>query len=355
MATIAENLQTLNETKTAIKTAIESKGQDMTDVPFTSYADKITSIEGVSKADIIKRIVDTRGSASYLFDRNANGSPETLTDEDLEEMLKEDTFENATSLNCAFRNQKEITSITIKNCGKASAAYVCSGCSSLKSFTIENSESVTNMGYAFENCSQLEEVNMNTENVGDWTATFANNNAMKVAPLLKTSKGGTFNMVFNYALMLEECTTWDTSNAHTFQYFFNACWNLKKASLDVRNGTNLDGIIGGCVKLEEFWLKNIKTSVQISNSSVLKQECIIYAIRELRDTGASKTLTMGATNLAKITGDNAVYVKVVEVTDEMRAEDDLIDEKLPFEICEPMDDGAMLITEYAQLKNWQIA
>jgi hypothetical protein len=45
MATIAENLQTLNETKQAIKTAIEEKGQDLSGVPFTAYAEKIAEIK----------------------------------------------------------------------------------------------------------------------------------------------------------------------------------------------------------------------------------------------------------------------------------------------------------------------
>ena len=46
MATIAENLLTLNEAKKAIKTAIEEKGQDLTGVPFTKYAEKIAAISG---------------------------------------------------------------------------------------------------------------------------------------------------------------------------------------------------------------------------------------------------------------------------------------------------------------------
>ena len=45
MATISENLSTLAEVKANIKTAIEAKGQDLTNVPFVDYATKIESIE----------------------------------------------------------------------------------------------------------------------------------------------------------------------------------------------------------------------------------------------------------------------------------------------------------------------
>jgi hypothetical protein len=46
VATINENLQTLQTTKASIKQAIESKGQDLTGVPFTQYASKIEDIQG---------------------------------------------------------------------------------------------------------------------------------------------------------------------------------------------------------------------------------------------------------------------------------------------------------------------
>lgn len=52
MATISENLIALNETKQNIKTAIEGKGQDLTGVPFTQYADKIEAIQAGGGEDI---------------------------------------------------------------------------------------------------------------------------------------------------------------------------------------------------------------------------------------------------------------------------------------------------------------
>lgn len=46
---IADKLTELQSIKIAIKTAIEEKGQDLTDVPFTKFAEKIMAISGGKK------------------------------------------------------------------------------------------------------------------------------------------------------------------------------------------------------------------------------------------------------------------------------------------------------------------
>ena len=139
----------------------------------------------------------------------------------------------------------------------------------------------------------------------------------------------------------------------TFFYSFDNCIRLK--SITIKQSRYIDTMVNAfqkCYSLEELYIDDIKVNLQINQSSYLKKESLIYLISQLRNTGSAKTLTMGSTNLAKIVD---IYVRTVDITDEMRAEDDLIDEKLPIEICESMDEGAMLITEYAQLKNWQLA
>ena len=50
MATIAENLQTIIDIKTDIKTAIENKGVTVGDASFSEYAGKIDNIEGGNAA-----------------------------------------------------------------------------------------------------------------------------------------------------------------------------------------------------------------------------------------------------------------------------------------------------------------
>jgi hypothetical protein len=89
-----------------------------------------------------------------------------------------------------------------------------------------------------------------------------------------------------------------------------------------------------------------------SYGHLLTVDSLTHLIYELIKQSSSRTLTVGTANLAKLAG---VYVKAIDITDEMRAEDDLIDEKKPFVVCESTDDGAMLITDYAStIKNWTI-
>ena len=167
---------------------------------------------------------------------------------------------------------------------------------------------------------------------------------------------------FNYFLRpgnktaLTVIPLFDTSNGERFRYFIDYANTIKVIpEFDFRSAIDLLDAVRYTFALEEMWIKNLKANFVVSRQdygTLLKVECLIHLIYHCRDTGSAKTLTIGSVNLAKLAN---VYVRLVDITDEMRAEDDLIDEKLPFEVCESTDEGAMLITEYALRKNWQIA
>jgi hypothetical protein len=106
-------------------------------------------------------------------------------------------------------------------------------------------------------------------------------------------------------------------------------------------------------------VKNIKSTFQIGSGTswghLLTLDSLLNAIKELWiKTGTSTSkLMMGTANIEKLAD---VYVKLIDITDEMRAEDEYIDNKAPFVQCESTDEGAMLITEYVTtVKNWQLA
>jgi len=127
-------------------------------------------------------------------------------------------------------------------------------------------------------------------------------------------------------------------------------------SYDLRSATTLSDMFRNCVALTECRIKNIGAKLQVGSGStyghLLTVESLVHMIGELRTKTSSTTFTIGTTNLEKLAN---VYVRTIEITDEMRAEDDLIDEKLPFEVCESTDEGATLITDYVGFKNWELA
>lgn len=148
------------------------------------------------------------------------------------------------------------------------------------------------------------------------------------------------------------CDIINTENVTRFDYMFSECAKLiSTPTIDMRGATSASYMFSGCASLEEVSLKNIKISLTLTSAYKLSEDSLVGVCYELIDTGSTKTLTIGSTNLAKLAD---VYVKSIPITDEMRAEDDLIDGKMPFVRCESTDEGAMLITDYVVGKNWTL-
>lgn len=150
-------------------------------------------------------------------------------------------------------------------------------------------------------------------------------------------------------------TLWkERSKADDIGSMFVNCTSLTTVPLfDIRKVTSMSSMFVNCRKLTDCYLRNIKANLQVGSGTsyghLLTLDSLIHLIKELRDTGSSKTLTVGSANLEKLAN---VYVRTITITDEMRVEDDLIDEKLPFEVCESTDEGATLITNYVSAKHW---
>ncbi len=195
-----------------------------------------------------------------------------------------------------------------------------------------------------------------TSNVTNMASMFYNCNALTEVPLFDTSNVTNMYCMFQMCGALTEVPLFDTSNVTNMSFMFHACSSLTEVpSFDMRNVTNAANMFYNCRSLTSCWVKNIKYNLQVGSGTsyghLLTVESLVHLIYQLRDMGAARTLTVGGANLAKLAN---VYVRTIDITDEMRAEDDLIDEKLPFEVCESTDEGACLIRDYAGLKNWVI-
>lgn len=150
----------------------------------------------------------------------------------------------------------------------------------------------------------------------------------------------------------EICPIINTENVTDFSNMFLSCGKLTNIPpIDIRNATKVGSMFGSCYALESVILKNIKVSIDVRYSTNLTVDSLVGLCYELINTGSTKTLTIGNTNLNKLAN---VYVKSIPITDAMRAEDDLIDDKMPFVRCESTDSGATKITDYIKAKNWAL-
>ena len=216
---------------------------------------------------------------------------------------------------------------------------------------------VKDMRDMFNGCSTLTTIpKIDTSNVTHTLRMFNNCSSLTTIPQLNMSKVVTCLQMFNACSSLTEIPPLDTRNATNMYKMFSGCRSLNTISkLDMRSVTEAGGIVLGCASLENCSFVNIKTSLQLSSGTqyghLLTVESLLFLIKELIATNSELELTIGVANLNKLSN---VYVKLISVTDEMKAEDEFIHLKRPFEVCESTDEGAMLITDYVRLKKWTL-
>lgn len=322
---IADKLTELQATKTAIKTAIENKGQDLSGVPFTEYASKIDAIQGGSSEDA--------------------------------EFIK--GFTNRTNMTNMFYGCTELTVVPYMDTSKVT--YMDSmfqWCSKLISVPQMDTSNVLRMNQMFRGCAELTTVPyMDTSSLTSMPHMFNGCNKLIDIPAFDTHGVTDFAYMCNGCFEIRTIPKLNTSNAVTMAYAFKDCLKLETVSeLDVRNATNLLGIVNECRELTTCLLKNIKVNLQVGRGTSwgtkLTRESALHLCKECRTTTSANTLTFATPVYNDL---ETLYVKLIPITDEMRAEDDLIDEKLPFEVCGSTDEGAMTIASYMTLKNWAIA
>ena len=230
--------------------------------------------------------------------------------------------------------------------------------SSLTEVPLFDTSKVTKMPFMFHNCQALTTVPLfDTSKVTSMQSMFQYCTALPSVPLFDTSNATVLDSMFFTCRNLLEIPLFDTRKAQNVNMMFTNCYKITSIpSLDFRSATYIGGLCGNCQLITDIQVRNINANIQVSDGTsyglLLTVDSLIHLISELRKQSSTKTFTVGAANLEKLAN---VYVKLVDITDEMRAEDDLIDKKYPFVVCDSTDEGAMLITDYAsQIKNWTI-
>ena len=337
--------------------------------------------------DMLQRLVDSKKSCDLLFQRFK---------EDLSWIKNLDTSavttmtgmfsycENLTTIDVINFNTSQVTDmqdmfrnssiieIDISNFDMDNV-YSCSSmfnsCTNLQKVTMNETHStkLDSMGSLFAGCSNLTNVDMSKWHVAPiyMSALFndcGNLESVDISNIDTRNSKDVSSYLFNRCSKLKNIKVgenFNTSKSTSFSYMFYLCSELETIpTLDLLSGTSFSAFINACYKLKNMTLLNIKKSLQIGSGTswghLLTNESLINTFKELWDlTGStSQTLTLSTTSKENIAN---IYVKLVDVTDEMLASDPYASNKKPCVVCESTDEGAMTLTEFAISKNWAIA
>lgn len=359
---ITEKLNSIIETKEAIKTSLQNKGVEVLDTdPFASYAEKIDSIEaGGDWTEYFKPTIKGDTTSSNIGWKKAMlklppfeldgtlacGTYRTFegTDIDLSKM----DISNATNLGGMFEGCKNVKELDLSNFKTHKATNIGSmfnGCSSmikidLSDFDTSNAQSMDTM---FQNCSNLTELILPTSFVNE-SCTMGIHVMFKGCSSLtsldlsgwKTKNVKYMRDMFNGCTKLANLnvTGWDLSAGPGMENIFSNCKALVDLDLSTWDMSKIDGsqystsvqnMFNGCTALTnlEFGTDLGKafnatsanfsySHVNLSTCNVLTHDSLMSVINNLYDlnltydvanggTLYTQKLTLGTTNIAKLT------------------------------------------------------
>lgn len=266
---IADKMDYLLETKNEIKNAIEGKGVSIEDTDsFRSYASKINQIEGgssgASEEDFWNARTNGGTDGKGLFSYISAGVCNNTKFMDFFENIDTSKMKDFTYM---FYNSN-ITELDFSNWDMSSASDISYMFYYSKFTKIDisncNLNKIRSLSYLCYNSSGLTEIN------------------------------------------LSNC---DTSDVTDIASTFGSCSKLIKilGILDLTKVKNLNSAFGSSASsstklLEEVRIKNLNcTGLNLQYCTSLSYDSLIYLINNLVETTTAKTVSLGVTNLAKLT------------------------------------------------------
>lgn len=217
---------------------------------------------------------------------------------------------SVTNMRSMFCGCSSLTSIPRLDTSNVTAMNLMfENCKSLTSIPQLDTRRVTKMSNMFNNCASLTTIpQLDTSNVIIIANMFYNCSSLTTIPLLDTSNVTIMNGMFNNCSSLTSIPQLNTSNATDMGFMFAYCASLTSVPrLDATSLTNADNMFGGDFfplnKFTDFGgLTNLKVNLNLTPCPKLTHDSLMNVINEAADVTASpKTLTLGATNLAKLT------------------------------------------------------
>lgn len=177
------------------------------------------------------------------------------------------------------------------------------GCSSLTGLTLPKNKPFS-CRQMFHNCSSLTTVpEMDTSYTTDMYWFFYGCDSLKTVPQMNTSQATTMESMFYSCTSLNSVPEMDTSSVGDMRQMFSNCPSLISIpEMNTSRVTNMSGMFYRCTSLTDLGgFTGLKVNLDLSPCPELSHESLLNVINKAADVTASpKTLTLGSTNLAKL-------------------------------------------------------
>ena len=316
---IADQIERLNKAKADIKASIIAKGGIVPDTALIGdYADIIRGFEDmfsvgnynyrVAPVDVVglKEINWNNDDINYFKYNTLIPKGEDVGDTYKVSDNNKQIVINSKSDIATYKNNPDF-----KFCPKFDTSKVTNmngmfqNCNSLTSVPLFDTSNVTRMVGMFYLCSSLTSVPLfDTSKVMDISDMFCGCNSLTSVPLFDTSKVTMMYNIFGFCTSLTSVPLFDTSKVTSMSQMFYNCESLTSVPLfDTSRVTNMGDMFYMCSSLTTLGgFTGLKVNLDLSSCPLLTKESILNVFNKAANvTSSPKTLTLGSTNLRKLT------------------------------------------------------
>lgn len=298
--------------------AIRTKTGTTEPINAQDFSTKILQIPSGGE-NTLKNLLDATKTTKYLFSSyEGNDIPNLIQYNDTSEVTNMSyMYQWCKSTNFPQLNMSKVTNAsymlyhctnivtapilnlsTVQNCES-----VFRDCANLTTCEISDFSNATNLNGLFAGCRKLKNTasSLTTPKVTDTGFMFYDCNALETAPEMNTSNVTDMSKMF-YSSSIITVPLYDTSKVKRMEEMFWHCSDLQTVpAFDCSNVTNMNNIFSSCSSLKSILMTNIGVSLDISASTLFEREDLVLILNNLKTVTTTKTLRMGATNLAKLT------------------------------------------------------
>ena len=225
--------------------------------------------------------------------------------------------DKVTAMDSMFHSCSKLTQLDVSNWDTSNVTNMSSmfyGCSALTQLDLStwNTSNVTSIGYMFHTCTKLTQLDLSSFNTSNVTNMNSLVRGCSALTQLDLSTWDTSN-VTNMSFMFRNCTkltqldlsSFNTSNVTSMQNMFYTCSKLTQldvSNFDTSKVTNMSDFIANASVLQNFISCAIPVSFGASGTA-LTHDSLMSIINNLATVTTTQTLTLGSTNLAKLSSE----------------------------------------------------